>query len=49
MPCLTVRTKGLREFKQELVSYRGEFKRTLIYKQIQFGIMNCGKNMTARE
>ena len=32
VPCLTVRTKGLREFKQGLLSYSGEwYERTLNY------------------
>ena len=30
---LNVRTKGLREFKQGLVSYKEEYKRILNYKQ----------------
>ena len=48
MPCLTVRTKGLREFKQGIVSYKEEYKRTLNYLLGQFHMLNCGRNMTAR-
>ena len=41
MPCLTVRTKGLREFKQGLVSYSGgEYKRKLNYQQWYSNMLN---------
>ena len=43
-----MRTKGLREFKQGLVSYKEEYKRILIYKQWKFNILNRGGTMTAR-
>ena len=45
---LNVRTKGLREFKQGLVSYQEEYKRKLNYKPWQFNMLNSGGNMTAR-
>ena len=45
---LNVRTKGLREFKQGLVSYKEEYKRKLNYKQWQFNMLNHAGNMTAR-
>ena len=41
MPCLTVRTKGLREFKQGLVSYSGgECKGKLNYQQWYSNVLN---------
>ena len=42
------RTKGLREFKQGLVSYKQEYKGILNYKQWQFNMLNRGGNMIAR-
>ena len=45
---LNVRTKGLRELKQGLVSYKEEYKRILNYKEWQFNMLNRGGNMTAR-
>ena len=42
-----MRTKGLREFKQGLVSYKEEYKGFLNYKQWKFNILNRGGNMTA--
>ena len=47
MPCLTMRTKGLRLFKEGLVSHREEYKR-LNYKLRQFSMLNCEENMTGR-
>ena len=43
-----MRTKGLREFKQGLVSYKEEYKRILNYKQWKFNILNRGGIVTAR-
>ena len=45
---LNVRTKGLREFKQGLVSFKEEYKRILNYEQWHFNILNRGWNITAR-
>ena len=43
MPCLTVRTKGLREFKQRLLTQRGEDQRMLKYQTGRFSMLNCRK------
>ena len=43
-----MRTKGLRDFKQGLVSYKEEYKGKLNYKQWQFNMLKRGGNMTAR-
>ena len=45
---LNVRTKGLREFKQGIMSYKEEYKRIFNYEQWQFDMLNRGGNMTAR-
>ena len=44
MPCLTVRIKELREFKQGLVSYSGEYhKGKLNYQRRYSNMLNCEK------
>ena len=49
VPCLTVRTKGLREFKQGLLSYSGEwYERTLNYYWRYSKFPTCWVRLTAR-
>ena len=49
VPCLTVQTKGLPQFKQRLVSYGGElYKRTLNYQGRYFNMLNNWKEYDCR-